>query len=605
MATIVKNLLGYSSGNSEPEMTDREKVLIDLNGKLSTDLEDLRKANAELKSDLAKSKAREDAYKQEKETQKQEDAKREVELKKEKEDLNSTLASLREQLEKNVQTLQDTKTANSIREAALMSEIEEKLKQQRESQEKQYTQFNQELFDLNAKNTEHELQLEAERKKNSELRAVIEDQLKELEAPETKTITESVMSGTINAEITALRAKFIKQNSTLLDIINKMATPQPVTVNIYNALKIAEEEHAKRENSILKKADAVAKSSKNEELMKMLEDQFKEQKEKNEVRTKILSNPILRDFYFTFQIAFNDALLACHAIHSGMIDHGSSTTDKVRDKVLEAGKHIPCLGLIFTILDVACKAIDFQDRKTVVNRGAQFIIGAASIEKIGEDLARELTMKQTDEILKEVASNKSQKKGVFTKAYNKLKEIKNDLTINDINTPTRERAARQCTKLLLAAFKDELKDHIPIRSEQYNLTILLDVILGHDLDPSLKEAEDAELQKTMQPETKTTTEQKQLQETTEQKQQQETKTTGDANSNSGTGSQVSTINSSSQASYMPSLQGSAAASHRLDTASNSGNTRTSATTSEASAASKTSIKPDKEPENHGCKCVIL
>lgn len=126
---------------------------------------------------------------------------------------------------------------------------------------------------------------------------------------------------------------------------------------------------------------------------------------------------------------FNDALLACHVIHSGMVSHADNTSwDKVGSGLSKISSHIPIGGLVVAVLGGICHAMPYKDKKMVVNRGAEFLIGGAKVEQIGEALVRQLCLSLVDPL------SKIKSPGFFQKHY---QDLKNALLVNNIDTDIR------------------------------------------------------------------------------------------------------------------------------------------------------------------------
>lgn len=58
----------------------------------------------------------------------------------------------------------------------------------------------------------------------------------------------------------------------------------------------------------------------------------------------------LSDYYFIFQLAFNDVLLASKTIHSGMVTNASRIkADVASDIINQIGRHIPVASIFIDI----------------------------------------------------------------------------------------------------------------------------------------------------------------------------------------------------------------------------------------------------------------
>lgn len=246
------------------------------------------------------------------------------------------------------------------------------------------------------------------------------------------------------------------------------STISGVSVNLEKINKEFEELRSK----LLKEASALLAIDPQQKLL--LESLLKKEGlEKQQIREKqyILAHSILNDYYYFFQLQFNDALLACHVIHSGMVANNDNTLwDTVADSLQTISKHIPIAGIVLDVLGVSLKTMNYREKKDAVNKGARFLVGASQIEKIGEELARQLTLTQIAYLHCQTQNKKEL--GFFRKHWNNLVDYKNKVMANDIDTDIRDLADQQCKRLLKAIFQGTI-----ISPENNNIEPLLKEIL--------------------------------------------------------------------------------------------------------------------------------
>jgi hypothetical protein len=178
----------------------------------------------------------------------------------------------------------------------------------------------------------------------------------------------------------------------------------------------------------------------------------KEQAQLNALQERqlILSSDKLSDYYYVWQVQFNDALLACKTIHSKLVRNSKSTAlDKTAEAVKVAMKAVPVPGLSL-LGEVIARGVEMWtaiEKEKATSNGANFLPGAASIETVGELLARQLCLAQA----KEIEQIPPGPKTGFIR--HNLHKLKTRLSANDIDTAIKDRANKECRLLLEAIMK--------------------------------------------------------------------------------------------------------------------------------------------------------
>jgi hypothetical protein len=220
----------------------------------------------------------------------------------------------------------------------------------------------------------------------------------------------------------------------------------------------------------------------------------KERKEKAELpqaekeKNFIFGNPHLSDYYYFFQLQFNDALTACKVIHSNMVNNDTKSGWDILSSGLQGlASHIPIAGIVVDVVGEIFKFISQEAKKETINRGAAFLVGAKSIEDLGEVLARQLTLAQSDFLPLRIPAAEV---GTFQKNWQKLKE---GLLVTDVNTKIRQYADAHCKKLLKAIYEGK----IPANPRPDNVEPLLETILEMGYMTPAERAK--QIQKPLQP----------------------------------------------------------------------------------------------------------
>lgn len=272
-------------------------------------------------------------------------------------------------------------------------------------------------------------------------------------------------------------------------VTTAVTVPDPAQIKL-ELDKIKEEFLGTRNQLLSKASDTLAMAidpNQKKLLESLLAKEGRSQQQSKEIKW-ILSHPILSDYYYFFQMQFNDALLACHVIHSGMVANSDNTVwDTAADGIKAMSSHIPVAGIVVDLLATAFQALSYREKREIVNKGALFLVGAASIEKVGEELARQLTLSQ----FRSLKGMNSQKEdlGFFQKKWKTLVEYKNKILVNDIDSDIRELADDQCKRLLKGIFEGSIKRPGNVTVEPINVEPILKGILSPCLSPERRKAE--------------------------------------------------------------------------------------------------------------------
>lgn len=217
---------------------------------------------------------------------------------------------------------------------------------------------------------------------------------------------------------------------------------------------------------------------KEKQIQEMLKtQQHREVKEHEEMY--IFSKPKLKEFYVTFQMCFNDAFLAISVIHSEMVANATSTkSDKFAYILSLVGQHIPVAGSILEIISSIIQGFSQHEKKEAINRAAAYIVGASTIQDLGEVLARRLTLAQEPQIESLIIAPTHVSLG--KKLASKAKALGNKVLANDINDVIKEMADDQCKIILATIMAGHLAPH-PNPHKSADVKPILEVVLGKNL----------------------------------------------------------------------------------------------------------------------------
>lgn len=333
----------------------------------------------------------------------------------------------------------------------------------------------QELNDKSLKSSEElkktiqDQQKEIERLKQSELR--IELLTKELQAikveqakePKRETAVNVILHTSASNACSPIVTSSIHNANTNENVnqnsnasLNSNSNNLVATVELnFESIHKEFPDYADLKDRILKEcSDALRVSDADQGLFKsVLEKESEEQKKINE-RQYINSDPMLSDYYYFFQLQFNDTLLAFKVLHSRRVDQNNpNALATMADGLKTISKHVPVAGILFDILGSLIKTLTEVQQRELINRTAGFIVGAAEIEAVGEELARLLTLSQIPVLHKKMYEENA---GFFKRKWQDLCVHKDKLIANDINTNLRKLADTQFKRLCAAIFEGHI-----------------------------------------------------------------------------------------------------------------------------------------------------
>jgi len=123
--------------------------------------------------------------------------------------------------------------------------------------------------------------------------------------------------------------------------------------------------------------------------------------------------------------------------------------------------------------DIASSGVKFwsaRNKKLAVSHLATFFGGLVTTDQIIEALARQLTLSQTAAIQKLAVKQT----GVVRRIIQAAKDIKNKISVNDIDTAVKALADTHCKAILVAIMQEQLTPHPTLA----DLTPILEVVLG-------------------------------------------------------------------------------------------------------------------------------
>ena len=172
---------------------------------------------------------------------------------------------------------------------------------------------------------------------------------------------------------------------------------------------------------------------------------------------EIQGNDKLCDYYYTFQVRFNDVMLACKTIHSEMVTNSKDTVaDRVATIIQKIGQYLPVVGLVSEVFADVLMFYSYREKQQAVNFAANFFPGPASCEDMGELLARTLALHQKKDIEALATSSKA---GFFRRQMKNLKALKDKILVNDIDTAIKDFSDKQCKLLLTAIMQNKCRPH--------------------------------------------------------------------------------------------------------------------------------------------------
>ncbi len=267
-----------------------------------------------------------------------------------------------------------------------------------------------------------------------------------------------------------------KQNEELLSqqkkIMDKLSTLESISSEKKQQLEKyrAELETLKRGQQSGADGTVTALTGREKELIALIQREEEHQQAIQE-QQEIQSNDKLCDYYYTFQVRFNDVLLACKTIHSEMVTNSKDTVaDRAATIIQKIGQYIPVVGLVSEIFADALNFYSYREKQQAVNFAANFFPGPASCEEMGELLARTLTLYQKKDIEALATSSKA---GFFRRQMKNLKALKDKILVNDIDTAIKDFSDKQCKLLLAAIMQNKCRPH-PAPAD---LTTLIQFIL--------------------------------------------------------------------------------------------------------------------------------
>ncbi|MDR3491684.1 MAG: hypothetical protein P4M12_06525 [Gammaproteobacteria bacterium] len=196
----------------------------------------------------------------------------------------------------------------------------------------------------------------------------------------------------------------------------------------------------------------------------------------------------LTEYYYYFYIQFTGIFAASKVINTEMIENvGSSSLDGVTEGVKQVtkylpnvadyigkfSKYIPIIGIAGEILaDVLTHFSELEKKEAVHKLTTFFIAGAA--EKVGEELARQLTLSLIEKINRIKSHSPS---GFLEKLKHNFEKLKNKLTAEHINTEIKEMADTHSKKIIAAILKDKVSVNA-LNPTLQDMQALLQTVMG-------------------------------------------------------------------------------------------------------------------------------
>jgi len=190
-------------------------------------------------------------------------------------------------------------------------------------------------------------------------------------------------------------------------------------------------------------------------------------------RQQILADNVLCDYYYVFISQFTDAWLACKTIHSGKVKNDETTSLDYLPAALDKLASYVALPGVALLKDIANSGVKFwsaRNKKLAVSHLATFFGGLVTTDQIIEALARQLTLSQTA-VIQKLAVKQT---GVVCRIIQAAKDIKNKISVNDIDTAVKALADTHCKAILAAIMQEQLAPHPTLA----DLTPMLEVVLG-------------------------------------------------------------------------------------------------------------------------------
>lgn len=201
-------------------------------------------------------------------------------------------------------------------------------------------------------------------------------------------------------------------------------------------------------------------------------------------RQHIFQNGNLSDYYYTFMQQLRGLWMACQSIHSGKVANDEQTKLDTFATILDTIGQciaIPGASLITGKIKLLISLYTNRDKKLAVNNLVNFFGSIIETDTLIETLSRQLTLTQ-ERTLQKLAT---QKYGTFQNFLQTLKDAKNYLASDDVDTLIKECAAEQCKNLVAAILKRKLKPHPKLEDLDTLLSIILEQSDFHYQSPLL------------------------------------------------------------------------------------------------------------------------